>query len=84
MEKETFISECESISKRYGIRLWIAEALGKRWSYLVGWGEERFLPPNLVVKIDKYGIFIEGEEHQEEIAKDVEEILSRLSDIQKN
>lgn len=84
MEKEIFISECERIYKKYGTRLWIAESLGRRWSYLTGWGEERFLPPKLIGKIENYGIFIEGEDHEEEIRDDVGKILSRFSDVQES
>ncbi len=67
MEKEIFTSELSSIAKRYNIRVWIAEKMGRRWSYVVGAGKELFLPSRMIAKIGKYAIFVEGENFDREM-----------------
>lgn len=85
MEKEIFTSEFGKIADIYGVRLWIAEKLGRRWSYVTGGGNERFLPAVLIGEIGNYGVFVEGENYNsQEILKNVREILSKFSDIQKS
>ncbi len=85
MEKETFTSEFERIAHNYDVKLWIAEKLGRRWSYVMGGGNEKFLPAVLIGEFGKYGIFVEGEDYNaQEILKNVGEILSRFGDIQKS
>ncbi len=77
MEKEISISELEKISEKYNIRIWISEKFGKRWSYITGSGEERFLPARLIGEIKNYGIFVEGELFDREaVMKDVSHLFS--------
>ncbi len=73
MEKEIFISELEKIASRYSIRIVLAEKMGKRWSYLVGAGEELLLPSKLIRKFGNYAIFVEGElENEEKVADEIQ------------
>ncbi|MGC8545429.1 hypothetical protein [Athalassotoga sp.] len=84
MEKEIFTSEFEKVANTYDVKLWVAEKLGRRWSYVIGGGNEKFLPASLIGKVDNYGVFVEGENYNaQEILKDVGEILSKFRDIQK-
>jgi|UniRef100_A0A7V3RF75 hypothetical protein len=85
MEKEIFTSEFEKIAKVHDVRLWIAEKLGRRWSYVTGGGNEKFLPARLIGQIGNYGVFIEGENlDDKEIFANVHEILSRFFDIKED
>lgn len=82
MENATFTSELEKIAENHGVRLWIAERFGRRWSYMAGGGEERFLPPSMIAEIDGYGVFVEGEiSDGEVIVSDVRGLLSRFFDV---
>ncbi len=84
MEKEIFTSEFEKMANTYDVKLWIAEKLGRRWSYVIGGGSEKFLPARLVGEIGNYGVFVEGESYDvEEILKNVGKILSKFTDVQK-
>lgn len=84
MEKEIFTSEFEKIANAYDVKLWIAEKLGRRWSYVMGGGSEKFLPASLVGEIGNYGVFVEGENYDvKEILRNVGEILSKFTDVQK-
>ena len=85
MEKEIFTSEFEKLANTHNVRLWVAEKLGRRWSYVMGWGNEKFLPAALIGEICNYGVFVEGENYNaQEILKNVGEILSKFRDIQKS
>ena len=67
MEKETSISELKRIALLYNIKIWIAEKMGRRWSYVAGVGEEFFLPSRMIAQIGKYAIFVEGDSFDKEV-----------------
>lgn len=41
-------------------KIWFAEKLGKRWSYIIGSGEELFTETEIIPIIDNYAIFVEN------------------------
>ncbi len=78
MEKETFISELEEIASHYGIRIVLAERMGRRWSYLVGAGEELLLPSRMIRRFKNYAIFVEGNlEDEERVANEVQRLFEK-------
>ncbi len=70
MEKEIFTSELNKLACHYNIRIWIAEKMGRRWSYVVGAGKEFFLPSQMITRIGKYALFVEGESFNKEVIID--------------
>ncbi len=59
---EVFSIIAQEIGKRYGIKVWFAEILGKRWSYLGGEGHE-FPSPSLasIPLTAHYGVIVENQ-----------------------
>lgn len=49
----------EEILKRYGTRIWFAEILGKRWSYITGCGGEDPLPLRQIPLTSRFGLVAE-------------------------
>ena len=84
MEKGIFISELNRLAQRYNIRVWVAEKMGKRWSYVVGAGEEFFLPSQMIAKIGKYALFVEGESFNREVIADSVRKLFESQNFQGN
>jgi hypothetical protein len=41
-------------------KIWFAETLGKRQSFLEGAGEETFFPPEKIILSDKYTVFLQN------------------------
>ncbi|MFZ5951301.1 MAG: hypothetical protein ACOYXC_11375 [Candidatus Rifleibacteriota bacterium] len=54
--------DLEVLSKKYDIRIWLCKRIGRRWSFLVGAGEQRSLPSELIYENPEYGIFVQGED----------------------
>lgn len=61
MEKEIFTSELDQIAEEFKIHIWVAEKMGRRWSFIAQGGEEMMLLPKLVHKDGKYGFFAQGD-----------------------
>ncbi|WP_438314766.1 hypothetical protein ACP6EK_07405 [Candidatus Caldatribacterium sp. SIUC1] len=49
----------EKILERYGARIWFAEILGKRWSYITGCGGEDPLPLRQIPLTPRFGLVVE-------------------------
>ncbi|WP_017873580.1 hypothetical protein [Candidatus Caldatribacterium saccharofermentans] len=49
----------EKILERYGARVWFAEILGKRWSYVTGCGGEDPLPLRQIPLTPRFGLVAE-------------------------
>lgn len=48
----------ERVQKQYGISIWFAEILGRRWSYIGGiQDKEGSLPADRIQLTDRYGFF---------------------------
>ncbi len=88
MEKETCIFRqtltgylnwtARYIQETYGVNVWFAEIMGRRWSYIAGSrGEESSLsPPSRIEITDRFGLVSDGWEN---IPSDESEaIISRL------
>ncbi len=76
MVREICISKLNEMAKTYKTRIWIAKRMGRRWSYIVGAGEESLLPAKLIVENKNYAIFIEGKsDHWREIKNEAKKIL---------
>lgn len=75
-ERGICISEILDIIKGVadkGTKIWIAEKFGRRWSYIKGFGEEQYVPAELVLLIGKYAVFAENlsEDQKEEIRQKI-------------
>ncbi len=84
MEKEICISKLKQVAELYNIRIWIAEKMGRRWSYVIGAGKELFLPSQMITKIGKYAIFVEGDQFDKEVIIDDVRKLLESQDLQKS
>ncbi|RUM35139.1 MAG: hypothetical protein DSY33_00335 [Archaeoglobus sp.] len=75
LEKLTCISK--EVKEKFGVAVWFAEILGRRWSYIAGEKaeEDLFLPPERVQLSDRLGVVIEGEANVEEIVRFIKERL---------
>ena len=63
----------EEVRERFGVGVWFAEVLGRRWSFIAGeMNEELFFPPKKV-RLGSLGVVIECE------AENVEEIVSFIT-----
>jgi hypothetical protein len=52
---------CNDIINYYpDIKIWFAEKLGKRWSYITGAGMESFMQSEKVSITSKYGVFLQN------------------------
>ncbi len=68
----------EEAKKKFGVNVWFAEVLGKRWSFLAGEkDEEFFLPPVKILLCENLGLVVECDDA--EVAEKVADyLLSRL------
>ncbi|ACR79120.1 hypothetical protein [Kosmotoga sp. DU53] len=82
MEKEICISKILEILERFAnkdTKVWIAEKFGRRWSYIKGFGEEQYVPVEIVLEFGKYAVFAENlsevqkEKLQQEIMRKLRE-----------
>jgi len=63
----------EVLSKRYSCKLWIARRLGRRWSYVAGFGRESLAPARLILEAGDLAVFGEVDDAVvEEIASSLE------------
>ena len=63
----------DEVRERFGVGVWFAEVLGRRWSFIAGeMNEELFFPPKKV-RFGSLGVVIECE------AENVEEIVSFIT-----
>ncbi len=81
MARETYTSELlneisKEIKEKFGVCVWFAEILGRRWSYIAGEkSDDLFIPPERIKINDRLGVVIECED--EEKLKDVIEFLKK-------
>ncbi|MDK2865320.1 MAG: hypothetical protein PWP37_1512 [Thermotogota bacterium] len=70
------------LSKRYQCKLWIARRLGRRWSYIAGFGSERLAPARMVKEFSDIAVFGEVDEDLAvEIAKELSD-ERRVADVE--
>ena len=85
MEKEISISKLKNISRetcqkfKYS-KVYFAKLLGKRLSFIAGWGEEIFTKPYKIALGDNIFVFIETEEIPDflETEKYIRNLLDRI------
>jgi len=65
MENVISTFDLEVLSKKYDVRIWLCKKTGKRWSFIIGAGEQRSLPSELIFEEDEYGVFVQGESYDE-------------------
>ncbi len=66
----------KEVKEKFGVCVWFAEILGRRWSYIAGEkSDDLFMPPERIKIDDRLGVVIECED--EEKLKDVIEFLKR-------
>ena len=69
--------EMERIAARHRVKLWLAKRSGRQWAFVIGGGQGRNLPAELIGEIGDIGIFVEGEEYDPHtIIADVQELLA--------
>lgn len=68
MEKETFISKAQGsiisrfneigdfVKNKYNANIWFVEIMGKRHSYIAGYKEDSFLPPEIIYLDERYAV----------------------------
>lgn len=61
MENVISTFDLEVLAKKYDIRIWLCKKIGRRWSFLVGAGDQRSLPSELIFSTDEFGFFVQGE-----------------------
>jgi len=72
----------EEVRERFGVGVWFAEVLGRRWSFIAGeMNEELFFPPKKV-RLGSLGVVIECDE-DERVEEIVSFITSRLKEAEK-
>ncbi|MCD6252846.1 MAG: hypothetical protein J7J80_00350 [Thermotogae bacterium] len=68
----------EALSKRYNCKLWIARRLGRRWSYVTGFGSESLAPARLILESGDLAVFGEVDDAVvEEIANSLKRELKQ-------
>ena len=67
----------QRIQETYGVHVWFAEIMGRRWSYIAGRKEEEpsLLPPRRIELTGRFGIVSDGWEN---IQADESEIIVSL------
>jgi hypothetical protein len=61
MENVISTFDLEVLSKKYDIRIWLCKKTGRRWSFIIGAGDQKPLPSELVFEEGDYGIFVQGD-----------------------
>ncbi len=81
MARGTYTSEIlneisKEVKEKFGVCVWFAEILGRRWSYIAGEkSDDLFMPPERIKINDRLGVVIECED--EEKLKEVIEFLKK-------
>ncbi|MGM0599934.1 MAG: hypothetical protein ACQETH_08985 [Candidatus Rifleibacteriota bacterium] len=78
MGNEISSFDLERLAKKYDIRIWFCKKTGKRWSFLVGAGEQRPLPSELVYFNGDFGFFVQGEDFDDfRLKNDIKELVQK-------
>ncbi len=84
MARETYTSEfleklsliSKEVKEKFGVTVWFAEILGKRWSYIAGEkSDDIFMPPERIKLSERLGAVVEFDEISDE---ELEEIVKFL------
>ncbi len=81
MARGTYTSELlneisKEIKEKFGVCVWFAEILGRRWSYIAGEkSDDLFMPPERIKINDRLGVVIECEDEKK--LEDVIEFLKK-------
>mgnify|MGYP001068509008 CR=1 FL=1 len=69
------------VKEKYGVSIWFAEIMGKRWSYLAGQteGETSPLPPERIELNNRFGVV--SDRWEDIPVNERERIVSSLKDI---
>ncbi|GAB4285249.1 MAG: hypothetical protein Kow0029_32080 [Candidatus Rifleibacteriota bacterium] len=78
MENVISTFDLEVIAKKHDIRIWLCRKIGRRWAYIIGAGEQRPLPSELIFELDDYGFFVQGDSFIPEAV--VEELKSKIAE----
>jgi hypothetical protein len=56
------VSTVSHVKEQYGVDIWFAEILGKRWSYIAGstQGGDSLLPPERIELSERFGLVSDG------------------------
>jgi hypothetical protein len=82
MAKEISSFDLEILAKKHNIRLWFCEKIGRRWSFIVGAGEQRPLPSELIYSDKNHGMFVQGEDYDQiELEKDVKNLFEKSGNL---
>ncbi len=62
MENVISTFDLKVLAKKYDIRIWLCKKIGRRWSFLVGAGDQRPLPSELIFETEEFAFFVQGED----------------------
>lgn len=69
--------DLERLAKTFGVRIWLCRRVGRRWSFIEGAGIEKLLPSQLLYESSDTGVFVQGEEFDEQaLAGEIKNLLS--------
>lgn len=72
--------DLERLAKTYDVRIWVCRRIGRRWSFLAGAGEERVLPSELVFENEETGVFVQGEDFdQQSLVTEITRLLTPVA-----
>ncbi len=66
------------VAVKFRVKVWFAEILGRRWSYIAGEREDTFLPPVKVQLTEKMGVVLIGVHSHGQVEEVKNFILSQL------
>ena len=78
MENVISTFDLEVLSKKFDIRIWLCKKNGRRWAFIVGAGDQRPLPSELIYEFDDFGFFVQGENFDQiRLESEIKELLVR-------
>lgn len=82
MENVISTFDLEVIAKKYDIRIWFCKKIGRRWSFIVGAGEQRPLHSEMIWEVGEYGFFVQGEDYDQlSVIEEVKVLLAKSGTI---
>jgi hypothetical protein len=82
MENAISSFDLEILAQKHDIRIWFCKKTGRRWSFIVGAGDQRPLPSELIYEAGDLGFFVQGESFDEiRLVDEIKELIARKNSI---